>query len=339
MTMEDYGNAGRNVSATSLPTAGAAAPGAWERGVIEKLVSGLVEEKRRARRWAIFFRLVGLAVIGVFLLLLAARFIPDMGDKAAARHTAVIDVKGVIDVNGEASAENVITSLRAAFKSDHTAGVVVRINSPGGSPVQAGMIHDEMRRLRARHATIPLYAVVEEVCASGGYYIAAAADQVFVDKASLVGSIGVLMDGFGFVGTMEKLGVERRLLTAGRNKGFLDSFSPMSDEQKAFAQQMLGDIHRQFIDVVRKGRGERLKEAPELFSGLVWTGEKSIELGLADGLGTVDSVARDVVKAEELMDYSSKENLAERLARKIGASMADSLVRSLRTGLEVPGLR
>ena len=337
--MEDYGSPGRNVSGTPMPPAGAPTPGAWERGMIEKLVLGLVEEKRRARRWAIFFRLMGLAVAAVFLLLLAARFIPDMSDKSAVKPTAVIDVNGVIDANGEVSAENVITSLRAAFKSDNTAGVVVRINSPGGSPVQAGMIHDEMRRLRAKHANIPLYAVVEEMCASGGYYIAAAADQVFVDKASLVGSIGVLMDGFGFVGTMEKLGVERRLLTAGRNKGFLDSFSPMSDEQKVFAQQMLTDIHRQFIDVVRKGRGERLKETPELFSGLVWTGEKSVELGLADGLGTVDSVARDVVKAEEVVDYSTKQNLAERFAKKIGASMADSLVRSLRTGFDVPSLR
>lgn len=337
--MEDYGSPGRNVSGTSVPQAGAPVPGAWERGVLEKLVLGLVEEKRRARRWTIFFRLVGLAVVAVFLLLLAARFLPDMTDKTAVKHTAVIDVDGVIDAHGEVSAENVITSLRAAFKSEHTAGVVMRINSPGGSPVQAGMIHDEMRRLRAKYANIPLYAVVEEVCASGGYYIAAAADRVFVDKASLVGSIGVLMDGFGFVGTMEKLGVERRLLTAGRNKGFLDSFSPMSDEQKVLALQMLTDIHRQFIDVVRKGRGDRLKETPELFSGLVWTGEKSVELGLADGLGTVDSVARDVVKAEEVVDYSTKQNLAERFAKKIGASMADSLLRSLRTGFDAPSLR
>lgn len=337
--MEDYGSPGRNVSGTSVPQEGAPVPGAWERGVLEKLVLGLVEEKRRARRWTIFFRLVGLAVVAVFLLLLAARFMPDMTDKTAVKHTAVIDVDGVIDAHGEVSAENVITSLRAAFKSEHTAGVVMRINSPGGSPVQAGMIHDEMRRLRAKYANIPLYAVVEEVCASGGYYIAAAADRVFVDKASLVGSIGVLMDGFGFVGTMEKFGVERRLLTAGRNKGFLDSFSPMSDEQKVLALQMLTDIHRQFIDVVRKGRGDRLKETPELFSGLVWTGEKSVELGLADGLGTVDSVARDVVKAEEVVDYSTKENLAERFAKKIGASMADSMLRSLRTGFDAPSLR
>jgi protease-4 len=207
--------------------------------------------------------------------------------------------------------------------------VVVRINSPGGSPVQAGMINDEIRRLRAAHPEVPLYAVVEDVCASGGYYIAAAADRIYVDKASIVGSIGVLMDGFGFTGTMDKLGVERRLLTAGQNKGFLDPFSPQNAEHKAHAQDMLDDIHKQFIDVVRKGRGKRLKETPDMYSGLMWTGAKSVELGLADGFGTLESVARDVLKAEDIRDYTVKSNFAEKFAKRFGADMAEGAAEAL----------
>jgi protease-4 len=247
-----------------------------------------------------------------------------MATHGVGRHTALVELSGVIDAEGESSADNINAALRAAFEDHNTAGVVLRINSPGGSPVQAGIIHDEILRLRGLHPDTRLYVVVEEVCASGGYYVAAAADQILVDKASLVGSIGVLMEGFGFVGAMDKLGVERRLLTAGANKGFLDSFSPLSEDHRQHARRMLGEIHEQFIEVVRKGRGDRLKESPEMFSGLVWTGARSVELGLSDGLGTVDSVARDLIKAEDVVDFSSHKTLAERLAKKVGASAGAS---------------
>jgi len=294
----------------------------WERQVIEKIALEGISEQRRGRRWGIFFKLLGFAYVTVLLVLVV-----DWGDSAdladGKKTTALIDLTGVIQAKGDANAENVISALQAAFKAKHTAGVVLRINSPGGSPVQAGMINDEIRRLRAKHPEVPLYAVVEDVCASGGYYIAASADRIYVDKASIVGSIGVLMDGFGFTGTMDKLGVERRLLTAGQNKGFLDPFSPQNAEHKTHAQAMLDDIHRQFIDVVRKGRGKRLKETPDMFSGLMWTGAKSIELGLADGYGTLESVARDVLKAEDIRDYTVKSNFAEKFAKRFGANMAE----------------
>jgi protease-4 len=264
-------------------------------------------------------------------------WLPAPGGVAPGRHTAVIEIDGVIESGGEVDADEVIGSLRSAFGDAGTAGVVLRINSPGGSPVQAGIISDEIRRLRAEHPGIPLYAVVEEVCASGGYYLAAAADRIYVDKASLVGSIGVLMNGFGFTGTMEKLGVERRLLTAGDNKGFLDPFSPVSDAQRAHAAKMLGVIHQQFIETVRTGRGDRLRESPELFSGLVWTGATSIELGLADELGSLRSVARDVIKAETLVDYTRRDNVAERLAKRVGMAAGEVLARQL--GVTAEGLR
>ncbi len=234
-------------------------------------------------------------------------------------------MQGVIQAKGDANAEDIVSSLQSAFADKGTAGVVLRINSPGGSPVQAGMITDEIRRLRAKHAEIPFYVVVEDVCASGGYYVASSADKIFVDKASIVGSIGVLMDGFGFTGSMDKLGMERRLLTAGENKGFLDPFSPQNERHKTHAQGMLDDIHQQFIEVVRKGRGDRLKETPEMFSGLMWTGAKSVELGLADGFGTVESVARDVIKAESVTDFTIKPNLAEKFARRFGSETAAAL--------------
>jgi protease-4 len=244
----------------------------------------------------------------------------------SAKHTAMVELHGVIDLDSRASAENVISGLQAAFEDKGTRGVVLRINSPGGSPVQAGQINDEIKRLKVKYPDIPVYAVVEEMCASGGYYVAAAADKIYVDKASLVGSIGVLMDGFGFTGTMEKAGVERRLITAGENKGFLDPFSPVTDKQKEYAQQMLNEIHQQFIAVVKAGRGKRLKETPELFSGLVWNGTKSIELGLADALGSVDYVAREVIKAEDIVDYTRQENISERLVRKFGAALGHSFM-------------
>ena len=223
------------------------------------------------------------------------------------------------------TANLVIAQMLFLENQDQSKDIIFYINSPGGSPVQAGQIYDEIKRLRAKYPKTPLYAVVDDICASGGYYVAAGADKIFVDKASIVGSIGVLMDGFGFTETMQKLGVERRLLTAGENKGFLDPFSPVDAEQQAFAKQMLEEIHGQFIDVVREGRGKRLKETPEMFSGLVWSGEKSIQLGLADDLGSVESVARDVIKAEDIVDYTQQESFAERLAGRLGASMAKAL--------------
>ena len=299
----------------------------WERKIIEKLALDALAEQRNRRRWGIFFKALGFIYLTVVLVLAVDWGGERLGD--GSRHTALIDLTGVINAKGNGSAEHVTTALHSAFEDKGTVGVILRINSPGGSPVQAGIINDEMRRLRAKYPAIPLYVVVEDVCASGGYYVAAAADKIYVDKASVVGSIGVLMDGFGFTGAMEKLVVERRLLTAGQNKGFLDPFSPMNPQQKAYAQDMLEEVHRQFIDVVRQGRGKRLKETPDMFSGLMWTGAKSIELGLADGYGTVDSVARDVIKAEDIRDYTVKENFAERISKQIGAQIAEGAVNTL----------
>jgi len=296
----------------------------WEHKILEKVALAAVSEQRRARRWGIFFKLLGFAYVTILLAVLV-----DWGaishDGKSAKHTALVEMQGVIQAKGDVNADDVISALQAAFSDKGTAGVVLRINSPGGSPTQAGIITDEIRRLRAKHADKPLYVVVEDVCASGGYYVASAADKIFVNKASIVGSIGVLMDGFGFTGSMDKLGIERRLLTAGENKGFLDPFSPQNERHKTHAQGMLNDIHQQFVDVVREGRGQRLKETPDMFSGLMWTGVKSIELGLADDFGTVDSVARDVINAEEIRDYTMKPNLAEKFARRFGAEMAAGL--------------
>ncbi|MFZ9406972.1 MAG: S49 family peptidase [Burkholderiaceae bacterium] len=298
----------------------------WERATIEKVLLAHVNEQRRARRWSIAMRMLTLLVLaGLGALFTGLWPVPDMA--RATRHTALIDIDGVIEAQGPASADALISSLRAAFKDATTAGVVLRINSPGGSPVQAGQVHDEIRRLRAEHPEVPVHAVIDEICASGGYYIAAAAEKIFVDKASLVGSIGVLMDGFGFTGLMDKAGVERRLITAGENKGFLDPFSPMNEAQREHARTMLGVVHQQFIDVVKAGRGDRLKDDPGIFSGLVWTGQTSIELGLADAMGSVNSVARDVIKAEEIVNYTQREGLADRLAKRVGVAAGSTLAR------------
>ncbi len=303
----------------------------WERNVLEKVALAAIAEQRTARRWSMSFKM--LVMIYLFLVLfLGMGWLKKAGDKSTGKHTAMVELRGVIASEGQASADNVTSGLQAAFKDSNTVGVVLRINSPGGSPVQAGYINDEIKRLRGLYPNIPLYAVVEDICASGGYYVAVAADKIYVDKASIVGSIGVLMNGFGFTGTMEKLGVERRAIAAGENKKFLDPFSPVNPAHKAFAEKMLAEIHEQFITVVRQGRGKRLKETPELFSGLVWVGPKSIELGLADALGSVDSVARDVIKAEDVVDFTPHENIAERVARKFGAAMAEALVKVSATG-------
>jgi protease-4 len=304
----------------------------WEREVLEKLALSAIQEQRRTRHWSILFKTLGFLYLFILLFLASGWFGSD--GVSIKEHTALVDLQGVIAAD-QASADSVISSLQGAFEDKKTKGVVLRINSPGGSPVQAGQIYDEIRRLRALHPKTPLYAVVDDICASGGYYVAAGADRIYVDKASIVGSIGVLMDGFGFTQTMQKLGIERRLLTAGENKGFLDPFSPADPRQEAYAKQMLEEIHGQFIGIVREGRGKRLKETPEMFSGLVWSGEKSIQLGLADGLGNVESVARDVIKAEDIVDFTQHEGLAERLADRLGATMAKAWAPFAQTGVSL----
>jgi len=290
----------------------------WERSLLEKVALQAIQEQRRARQWGALFKL--LWFIFAFTILAAmlgwlGRPEKDAssGSMSIGRHTALVELEGVIGPESKASAERVIKGLNRAFKDANTAGVVLRINSPGGSPVQAGYINDEIRRLRAKYPDIPLHAVVEDLCASGGYYVAVAADKIYVDKASLVGSIGVIMGGFGFTGAMEKLGIERRAYTAGDNKDFLDPFVPENPTHRAHAQKMLDEIHQQFIKTVRQGRGNRLRETPETFSGLIWTGEKSVELGLADGLGSADYVAREVFKAEKIVEYTVEENYFETL--------------------------
>lgn len=305
----------------------------WERDVLEKLVFASLAEQRSARRWKLWSRLSWMSLLlGLVWILI------DFGGPAkhtAKPHTAVIEIKGEIASGSEASAELLVAAIRSAFEDEAAQAVVLQINSPGGSPVQAGIVNDEIRRLRAKHNK-PVYAVVEEVCASAAYYIAAGADKIYVDKASIVGSIGVLMDGFGFTGLMDKIGVERRLMTAGENKGFLDPFSPQTEKQRVFAQAMLDQIHKQFINVVKEGRGKRLKETPEMFSGLFWNGQQAVDLGLADQLGNLDFVAREVVKAEELIDYTRRDNVAERLVKRFGASIGAAAILTLKS---VPALR
>ncbi|WP_341916541.1 S49 family peptidase [Polaromonas sp. YR568] len=304
----------------------------WERATLEKLAFASLNEQKATRRWKTFVRLSWLAFF-VFLVWFAMH--RSTATSVSTPHTAVVELKGEIADGADASAEFINAALRAAFEDEGAKAVVLLINSPGGSPVQAGMMNDEIVRLKAKHKK-PVYAVVGETCASAAYYVAASADRIFVDKASIVGSIGVLMDGFGFTGLMDKLGVERRLMTAGENKGFLDPFSPQTDQQRVYAQAMLDQIHQQFITVVKNGRGQRLKETPEMFSGLFWTGQQAIELGLADQLGSLDYVAREIVKTEEIIDYTRRENVAERLAKKFGAAIGDGAIRTLKT---VPAIR
>ena len=287
----------------------------WERNLLENLALASLREQRRTRIWGIFFK--SLTFLYLFILLFVALgWIDDGKVRITDKHTALIDLRGFITADSVSSADKINASLQSAFKDKNTKGVILRINSPGGSPVQAGYINDEIRRLRTKYPEVPLYAVIGDICASGGYYVAAAADKIYVDKASLVGSIGVLMDGFGFAGTLEKLGVERRLLTAGENKGFLDPFTPLDPVQKNHATALLKEIHEQFIRVVQEGRGERLKNAPDIFSGIVWTGQKSIDLGLADEMGNAEFVAREIIKAETLVDYTPREGFADLFAKR-----------------------
>jgi protease-4 len=306
--------------------------GPWERELVSKLATAALKEQRRARLWGIFFKLLTFAYVTLFLLMAIDWKAGEMG--GGKKHTAMVEVTGLIAPGTDASAERINAALQAAFKDKNTQGVIVRINSPGGSPVQAQTIYDEMKRLRQKYPQIPLYAVVEDVCASGGYFVAVGADQIYVGRASIVGSIGVLMNGFGFTGTMEKLGVERRLITAGENKGMLDPFSPLDPKDAEHIKKLMADIHQQFIGVVREGRGKRLKEAPEVFSGLIWTGQRSIDLGLADGFGSLEYVAREVIKAEDIRDFTITEGIAEKFARRFGASISNALVDALlRTSL------
>jgi len=298
--------------------------GQWERAAIERLAGAALKEQRSARRWSNFWKFLFFAYVTVIIVL--AVDWKGAAESRGGKHTALVDLKGVIAFDSEASADRISEALEAAFKDKSTLGVVLRINSPGGSPVQAQTLFDEIRRLRKKYPATPLYAVVDDICASGGYYVAAAADRVYVSKASIVGSIGVRLDSFGVVGLMEKLGIERRLFTAGSNKGMLDPFLPLDEKQKAIAQGLLDDVHRQFIAAVREGRGSRLKETPDMFSGVIWTGDQSVRLGLADGFGTLDTVARDVIKAEDVVDYTVKENVAERLARRFGAGATSALL-------------
>ncbi len=299
-----------------------------ERQVLETLAMELLREQRASRRWRIFFRFATLAVmlVGVW----AAFDLTGSPKQVSTRHTALIEIEGEIDADSSTgSVSSILPALNDAFSDSGSVGIILRMNSPGGSPVQAGIVNDEITRLRKLHPKKPVYVVVEDMCASGCYYIAAAADRIYVNQASIVGSIGVLMSSFGFTGLMDKLGVERRLLTAGENKGFLDPFSAQSDKQKEFTQGLLKEIHQQFISVVRKGRGARLKETPDMFSGLFWTGSTAISLGLADGLGTVDSVARDVLKAEDLIDYTTREGLSDRVLKKFGAAAGEGAVKAM----------
>lgn len=302
---------------------------AWERDLINRLSFAALAEQKRARRWNIFFKLLLFSYL--FIILFLALRGPEGGESrlAAGKHTALVEVNGLIADSTKANADNIIKGLRRAFDDSNTKGIVLRINSPGGSPVQADYVYREITRLRAQHKNIPVYAVIVDIGASGAYYIASAADDIYVNPASIVGSIGVLMNGFGFVGTMEKLGVERRLLTAGKSKGMLDPFEPLKPEDVKHVKTLLEQIHTQFIDAVKKGRGNRLKDDPELFSGKFWDGKQSIELGLADGIGDVDFVAREVIKAEDVVDYTPKPDFLKRFADRIGATMANVLTEQM----------
>lgn len=311
----------------------------WERDVLNRLAFATLNEQRRSRRWGVFFKALGFIYFGAFLLILAKPFDSTSGGIAGGKHTALVEINGAIGADNEASADNIVGGLREAFKDKDTAAVILRINSPGGSPVQAGYVYDEIKRLRKKYPDTKLYAVIVDICASGGYYIAAAADEIYADKASIVGSIGVLMNGFGFVDAMNKLGVERRLITAGEHKGAMDPFSPINKEELKHVKGMLNQIHQQFINVVKDGRADRLKldEYPDIFSGLFWNGEQGVKMGLVDDLGTTSSVARDVVKAEKIVDYTVRPRFLDRFAERLGAGFAKVVASTI--GLESLGIK
>lgn len=314
---------------TPPPREGKTVDNAWAQQALERVALASLKEQRTARRWSVFFKLAFLAYL--LLIFYMMSWPGGFGrDVAAGRHTALVEIKGVIADGQGANADYIISGLRQAFENKDAAAVILRINSPGGSPVQAGYVNDEIQRLRGLHPDKKVYAVVTDICASGGYYIAVAADEIYADKASIVGSVGVLMDGFGFVETLEKLGVERRLVTAGESKGFLDPFSPMKDEDLQHLRGMLDDIHRQFVAVVREGRGDRLKDDGKLFTGLTWTGEESLRLGLVDGLGSSSHVAREIVGAERIVDYTYRPPVFERFADRLGAVLSERIFAAFR---------
>jgi len=294
----------------------------WDRKLVEKLATASLTEQRRSRRWGIFFKLLMFAYLITLLVLWTPGLVIDAASSVGEDHTAVVEIKGVIAAESEAGADNVVSGLRAAFKDENTKGVVLRINSPGGSAVQAGYINDEIKRLKKKHPDIPVYAVVTDLCASGGYYIAVAADKIYVNKASIVGSIGVIMGTFGVEQGMEKLGIERRLVTAGEHKAILDPFSPFVESERKHVKTMVDQIHQQFIEVVKEGRGDRIKNQPDLFSGLFWSGEESIRLGLADEFGSTSYVAREVIGVEEIVNFTATDDIIERFAKRIGAGAA-----------------
>tara|TARA_R110000782_G_scaffold235939_6_gene322016 strand:+ start:5453 stop:6400 length:948 start_codon:yes stop_codon:yes gene_type:complete len=303
--------------------------GKFNQSVANGLAKEVLTEQRRNRRWGIFFKMLLALYLFTFLIIYFVEN-TETGSFSSDKHTALIEINGVIAANTEARADYIVTGLRKAFKDENTQGVILRINSPGGSPVQAGYINDEINRLKEKHPDIPVYAVISDMCASGGYYIAAAADKIYANKASIVGSIGVIMAGFGFVDTIEKLGVERRLLHAGDNKGFMDPFQPLKAEESAHVQGLLNEIHQQFIDVVKDGRGERLIDDEKLFSGLIWSGQESIKLGLVDELASASQVARDVIGAEDIVDFTKRENYLDRFAKQMGSAMLQSVTDSIR---------
>lgn len=292
----------------------------WERKVLKDLAFAAIREQRAKRRWGYVFKLLILLYLVGFLVL---AYSPGKLSTISEPHTALVDIQGVIAPDAEANADTLVTGIREAFESEAAKGLILRLNTPGGSPVQAGLVNDEIQRLRAQRPDFPVYAVVQDVCASGGYYIAVAADEIYADKASIVGSIGVRMDSFGLTGLIDKIGVERRSLTAGENKAFLDPFLPMKQEDIEHAQEMLDIIHQQFIDVVKAGRGERLQHSDELFSGLFWSGEQAIELGLIDGLAGSGKVARELIGAEDIIDYTPRPNYLDQFAGRLGASIAN----------------
>jgi len=302
----------------------------WERDTLNRLAFATLNEQRRARRWGILFKVLGFIYLFVILFEVLYpnwQFDKEKGGIAKGKHTALVHIEGIIATDTDANAETIISGLKSAFEDEDTEGIILQINSPGGSPVQSGYINDEITRLREEYEDIPVYAVVSDICASGAYYIAVAADEIYVDKASIVGSIGVLINSFGFVDVMGKVGVERRLFTAGENKGMLDPFSPLKESDKMHIEGVLNNVHQQFINVVKEGRGKRLKDAdnPDIFSGLIWTGEQAMELGLVDGLGNSNYVAREIIEADEIVDFTPKPNYLDRFAERFGATIANVL--------------
>lgn len=303
-------------------TANAGNKPGWEREIVEKLAFAAITEQRKARRWGIFFKLL---MFGYLLAILGVAMYPKFKQEIGGtgkNHTAVIDLVGMIAEDQNANAESIIDSLRNAVKDKNTKGIIIHANSPGGSPVQSAYVYDEIKKIKKEHPNLPIHAVVSDICASGCYYVVSAVDKIYASPASLIGSIGVIMDSFGFVETMKLLGVERRLLTAGEHKALLDPFSPGKPDEQQYMQNLINQVHLQFIDAVKKGRGSRLKETPDMFSGLVWTGEESVKLGVVDAMGTQDYVAKEVIGAETQVDFTEQERLVDRIAGKLGASLS-----------------